>query len=146
MDEAPIDVLETSEQAALERAGVWLRERMQTNKNYQRLTAALITFRRCYAVAYRELQEALAAEEAPDPNAEDVIVQSAMHAAAQPFSEHDLMRGFIESVLPWLAEVIGRHSEVDEVAAQQAAQDAEKSRRERSVPIGFRHHHLDCDH
>jgi len=103
--------------------------------------SCLLTARRMYAVAAIELQRLLENErqEKTDlhPMVEDVLVQSAMHKAAEPFDENDLMEGLMVAVLPWLGHVVDSHNEADAAEAAIVAQKEEEDRLARPVPIGF---------
>lgn len=107
---------------------------------------SMVTFRRAYAVAYRELQELVADERAAGSGAarllpdmlEDFLIQYAMYQASKPFSEHTLMRDVVE-VFRWLATLVDRHNEADASEQVEAVQRADKERRSGAISIGFRH-------
>lgn len=106
----------------------------------KRLMGSMVAFRQAYAVAYRELQEILAKEgEGLHPMVEDLIVQSAMYESSKPFSEHVLMDGMVNTVLPWIADVIDAHTALDAEAERKAKIEAEEERTKTPIPIGFKH-------
>lgn len=132
-----------TEQEAFARAASWA-NKLQTKANYRAALATLIAARQLYAVVYTELQQLLEKEGAdqpewarPHPLTEDLFIQAAMHKASQPFSEHDLFQGMASVVMPYLAEVIDRHTEEDEKTAKLQQEEMEKERRARGIPIGF---------
>jgi len=102
-----------------------------------RIFNVLLSLRRAYVVAYSELQKML---DTPKDDAEyhplscDIIVQSAMHAAAKPFQEKQLFTGLHSAVLPWLQEKMAEHSKIEE----EQLLVLEQRRRETPVPLGFR--------
>jgi hypothetical protein len=110
---------------------------MKANDRYMRLIGSFITTRRMYVVFYRELQELLAKEENVPDLVEDYFVQSAIHYAAQPFNEHDLMQGFVDTVLPHIAEIVDSHVEKDKSAEIEETVKAEKERVDKPIPVGF---------
>lgn len=129
---------DTPEQSAVIEAG-GAAVRLIADPRYRQAHAAMIAFRQGYAVAYRELQTLLAAEPAgavPEMT-ESLLVDSAAWEASKPFSEHTLMRGMIETVLPWMATAVDAHSARDERAIRQEREEDEQARRVRPVPIGL---------
>ena len=98
---------------------------------------AMVAFRRAYAVAYRELQEHLQKQSDLHPMTEDLLIQSAMHTAAQPFDEKELVQGFVETVLPWTLKVLERHSSAAAAEREAALMAAEKERRSLPIPLSF---------
>lgn len=129
----------TEEQRAVAEASRDAAQLMAENEALRRLSGAMIAFRQCYAVAYRELQSLLEKEENLHPLTEDVIIGAAMYEASKPFDENRLMRGIADVVLPWLADVVDRHIETEQSESLKARVAAEESRRNRPVPIGFKH-------
>lgn len=106
-----------------------------------RIFNVLLSLRRAYVVAYAELQKML--DEPADDNPEqrkfhelscDIVVQSAMHAAAKPFKENQLFVGLTNAVIPWLQEKMAEHAKLEE----EQLLELEQKRRETPVPIGFR--------
>ena len=140
----------TPEQEATELAGEWYKEFVK-DEDFIAVIATMIGLRRTYAVAYRELQEraeVLAAEMTKKgrgtmpPMLVDYAVQHAMFQSSKPFDEHTLMRGMVETLMPWLATVIDRHTEVDEIANKEELDKQAEERkviRSAPVPIGFVH-------
>lgn len=130
----------TAEQVALREASDYVRRFLERREEAGRLVGAMVAFRQAYAVAYRELQGLFAAEkEPPHPLAEDLVVGAAMYEASKPFSEHTLMRGVVETVLPWLADVVDRHAAADAEEEVESRLAADLERRRRAVPLGFKH-------
>jgi len=134
------EVLATSdigeEQKALVLAGAWAKKLLD-KPEYLQLLGSLIAFRRCYAVAYRELQDLMKAEPKAHPMTEDYIIQAAMHKAAQPFNEKELMLGFAQTALPWIESVVVKHSAKDEALAHEELKAEEDARRNRPMPLPF---------
>lgn len=97
---------------------------------------AMIAMRRIYAVAYRELAGMVDAA-ALDPMTLDVLVGAAMHEAAQPFDERELMQKVVNAVMPWLARTVDKHLDADRDAARAEAREREEERRSRAIPLGF---------
>lgn len=112
--------------------------RLMEKESFRRLSGAMIAFRQCYAVAYQELQRLLEKEEV-HPMTEDVLIGAAMYEASKPFDENRLMHGIADVVLPWLADVVDRHIEVEQSEIMKAKIEAEEARKSRPVPIGFKH-------
>ena len=106
----------------------------------RQLIGSMIAFRQAYATAYRELQEQLAAEgEGLHPMVEDMIIQSSMYHSSKPFNEHELMQGIIETVLPWVADVIDKHSKIDMDEDKKAKIAEAEARAATPIPLGFKH-------
>lgn len=105
----------------------------------RRLLGAMVALRQAYAVAYREMQMCLATEKELPSLTEDTLVMAAVNEAGKPFNEHTLMQGLVDTVFPWIAEVIDRHNEADRLAAAQDEQIAIQERRATPLPIGFKH-------
>lgn len=101
--------------------------------------SAMTAFRRCYVVAYRELQKQLGTLPDAPPLLEDCLVGAAMYAAAKSFSEHDLMTSLLQSVLPWLGAVVDEHTKDEEATRAKVAQEADDLRRNLALPLCFRH-------
>lgn len=106
-----------------------------------RIFNVLLSLRRAYVVAYAELQKMLDVPSPEDPEKRqfhelscDIIVQSAMHAAAKPFEEKQLFVGLENAVLPWLREKMAEHARMEE----EQMLELEQRRRETPVPIGFK--------
>lgn len=145
MKDSPVETLEqllvtsglNESEKALVMAGAWAKKLLD-KPEYVQLLGSLIAFRRCYAVAYRELQDLLKTE-GPNvhPMTEDYIIQAAMHKAAQPFNEKELMLGFAQTALPWIEQVVVKHSEKDAIIAQEERKAEEDARRERPLPLPF---------
>lgn len=132
----------TPEQQAIAQAGSWANT-LQKKEAYRKSVAVLIAARQLYAVAYTELQSLLDKENQgpealhPHPLTGDVFVQSAMHFASRPFSEHTLIESMVHVVMPWLADVVDTHAAFDQKANAQILAELEKERRLRGVPVGF---------
>ncbi len=135
----------TPEQRAIGDAGEWAKKLVTTEPSLLQLSTAMIAFRRAYAVAYREMQEAIDAIRAKPEGQEmpeimcDFFAQFSMTAAAAPFNEHDLMQGIIREVLPWMATVIDRHSAHDAQKEREAVDEVEEARKAKPIPLGFQH-------
>lgn len=105
----------------------------------RKVIGSMLATRRLYATFYRELQELLENRENVHPLAEDFMVQAAMHKSAEPFSEHELMQGFVETMLPYVAEIIDKHSAKD-AEEERLRRDAwEEERRKRHIPLGLKY-------
>jgi hypothetical protein len=141
MNETPtIDVLGSDSKAAQWEQLATEYKTLLHDSKFVEATSAMITARRMYSVAYREMLGLIgvAGGEDPSPAAiqvADFAAQYAMFRAGKPFSEHELMRALIDVVLPWLTEVVDSHTESDE--NQLAAEEAE--RRRAPVPLPFPH-------
>jgi hypothetical protein len=155
MDEAVTEQAEASgtdsssglspDQRSIQAAGRLAAELMQ-RPEWRSLTAALVSMRQGYAIAYRELQRLCDGlrsgyEERgePMPLVEDFLIQYAMWEASKPFTEHDWWQSMFRSVLPWLADVIDQHAAAEEEEARAEQQRQEKERRARPLDIGFSH-------
>src|SRR5262245_27999168 len=138
----------SDEGLAAVRSGAWARKLMH-DAAVRKTLAAMIAFRRSYVVAYRELQRLVAEERQRHPTlhtqTEDALVMSAMHQAALPFSEHELMQGYASSVLPWLATTIDQHVTQEVAEEQERQRTAEEERRARPVPLGHPGLRIDLD-
>jgi hypothetical protein len=128
----------TEEQRALVAAAESVAPLMQ-QPEIRRVLGAFIAFRQAYALAYRELQDRLAAYPDLHPMAEDLLVQSSIAESNKPFDEHALMDGFINTVLPWAADVVDRHAAKEEVEVRTAKLEAQEAKRKTPIPIGFKH-------
>ena len=137
----------TATQEAIEKAAWWYNKLKDELPELAAVVGSMLAMRRAYAVAYREMNEILdkaredyakKGEEVP-ATVGDFAAQFAMYLASKPFSEHHLMQGMVETVMPWMAEVIDRHTaaeQKDELEAQLAENEARKTR---PVPIGLKH-------
>lgn len=128
----------TVEQRAVAEAGDRLRALMRQPR-FRAILNGMISARQQYALWYREWQEALAEEKDVPLLTEDLLVGAAMHRAAQPFTEHDLVQALISDTLPALADVIDKHTARDAEATLADRADKDKERRARALPIGFKH-------
>lgn len=146
LDETGLKVAEetqaiSAEDRAVLEARAYCQALLRRNDDALSVLGSIIAVRRTYQVLYHELQELLekeaAADRPPPQMAEDYLVHSAMHHAAQPFSEHDLMRGYVETVLPHIADIVDRHAKADEAAAREAERKEIEERPKRPVPLGF---------
>lgn len=135
------------DRVAIEEAGDWYKE-LSKEPRFKSAVAVMIGLRRAYAIALRELNdraEAGAVELAKrglgemPPTVPDFAVQYAMYVASKPFNEHDAMQGMVQTVLPWMAEVIDAHSDADERDSLEEQAARNEARRERPVPVGFQH-------
>lgn len=135
----------TEEQRAVEDAGRFAMQLLKEEDIFG-ATHAMICMRQGYIVAYREYQELVARKrqlaeekgEALPVMAEDFLVQYAMWQATKPFNEHQFMDLLLKTAMPWLGEVIDRHSGEDERQTQEDHDAAEQARRSTPVPIGFK--------
>lgn len=128
----------TEEQRAFITAGAWSRVVVQ-RAAVKGAVAAMIAARQLYALAYAELQKALAeVRPAPHPLTEDLVVQSAMHEAAKPFDQNALIQSFPAAVLPWLADVADAANAADANAALAEMDQLDAERRATPLDVGFR--------
>jgi len=128
----------SAEERAMLLARAFCQGLLKENEEARQLAGCLIATRRMYAVFYRRLQELLDTRAGCPPLAEDYFVQSLMHQAAQPFNEQDLMQGFVDTVLPYIATVVDVHLTADARAEREAREAAEVARQGKPVPLGFR--------
>lgn len=139
----------TPAQVALEACGDWYKKLVAEKPEFVAAVATMINLRRAYAVVYRELNEIVddvRETEAAKPAGGDVpqtlvdfAVQYAMYVASKPFDEHAVMNGMIETVLPCMAEVVDKHTKVDQKEALDERATENEKRRTRPVPIGLKH-------
>jgi hypothetical protein len=139
----------TPAQRALELCGKWYERLAGDAPRVLTAVASMMALRRAYAVAYRELHDAVGEhqaelDKAPAPEkipAEfaDFAVQYAMYLASKPFNEHDLMEGVIGTLLPWLGDVVDRHTEADTAAAIEEKVRQNEERRATPLPLSFKH-------
>src|SRR4029077_4495629 len=132
--------IDQEDRAALE-ARAYCQELLKRDDDALHLLGSLIAVRQTYAVLYRELQQLLEREEAAGravPQlAEDYLIQCAMHRASQSFDEHELMQGFVDTVLPHVATIVDSHAQGDETAVREAMEQELKDRAKRLIPLGF---------
>lgn len=135
----------TPQQRAIRDAGT-LAEHLLKEPEWQQVFQTLVTLRQGYAIIYRKLQEMCSVlhekfekrgEEMP--LIEDFLIQYAAYQASIPFTEHQWMNYLINSMLPFLADVIDKHTEEDEKDAREEARQADEDRRNRPIPLGFKH-------
>lgn len=111
----------------------------------RRTIGAMIAIRRMYAVAYRELEDCVTAfrEKVGEDNAPavltDFLVQLAMSQSAASFDEHTLMQGIAETLLPWLADVVDRHTAEDAKEQREEMEKVREARRNSDIPLPFRY-------
>lgn len=137
----------TPSQEALELCGYWYGKLKEDMPELAVVVGTMIGLRRAYAVAYREMQDLIErAREAYAKKGEEVPVtladfatQFAMYLSSKAFSEHDMMRGMLETVLPCLTEAVDRHTEADQKEELDAQLAENEARKTRPVPIGFKH-------
>jgi len=132
----------TKEQRELEACNAAYKRVAAADPAFLQAVSTMIALRRGYAVAYRELMtiiEAAAKEQNVPDTLADFSAQYAMYAASKPFNEHVVMQGFLEVVMPWLADVIDKHTKADkdEELAAKAAYNA--ARKDRPIPIELKH-------
>lgn len=136
----------TPEQRVIQDAGAWA-NRLLTDQALQNLLWSMVSARRIYAVAYRELQDTIEKKteefektgEIVSPALSDFLVQYAMYLASTPFNDHQLMADVHTHLLPWVARTVDKHVEHDQQAATAAREQAEAERRQAAVTLPFRH-------
>lgn len=132
--------VKTEDQRAIEACAACYTRLAETHPRVAQTVGSMIGIRRIYAVALRELQEALA-EAGEDVPVEmvDFCVGLAMYRASEAFDEHELMQGVADTILPWLASTVDKHtiSAHAEAVAERARINEE--RKARPLPVGFRH-------
>lgn len=132
----------TDEQRAIQKAGQHLAVLMR-DKAFEDVIKSMISFRQAYAVAYRELEERVTKYVETKGEAivglDNFAVQYAMYEAGKPFSEHVLMRGIIDHVLPWLTTVVDQHTQDDENEAVLERKRLDEERRAKPLTVGFSH-------
>jgi len=139
----------SSEQQALQLCGTWYERVRDMNPKFAETMAAIIGLRRMYAVAYRELLEqvqitqaqldtAAAGERLPEELA-DFAIQYSAWMAGKPFDEHSLMESVVHTMLPWFADVVDKHVQVEQQEALHAMEVRNEKRRNTPVPIGLKH-------
>lgn len=139
----------TSAQLALENCGDWFHRLATEAPRVLTAVASMMALRRAYAVAYRELQDGITDAQAGldlqdrgeviPPEFADFAVQYAMYMASKPFNEHELMAGVVDTLLPWMADVVDRHTEADQAAAVEDTVKANEERRATPLPLSFKH-------
>lgn len=140
-DPLPVPIIgETPEEVAYIEAAATVDKLMAESDDVRRITGCLVATRRLYATFYRELQDLLEGVPDKSPLTEDFIVQAAAHSAAEAFSEHELMQGFVQTMLPYIADIVDRHTDKDKKDEQTRYEQVEADRRARNVPIGFKHY------
>lgn len=139
----------TREQRALEVCGKWYERFKELNPHLVETVASMVGLRRAYAVAYRELLEAVdvgqlkldeqkQGEEIPKEFG-DFCIQYAMWLASKPFNEHDMMEGITGTILPWIANVVDKHTEADQAEAVAHKAELNEKRRSTNLPVGLKH-------
>lgn len=126
----------TDEQKAISAASAQV-ETLLRNPAYALVYTAMVTFRRCYRVAYGELQDLLAKEENVEGMTEDLLVGAVLCSDQEEFSEHELVQGLTRTVLPWMGAVIDRHTGEDVQIYLEDQKTAEEERRNQPIPLGF---------
>lgn len=130
-------------QKEIEQCGETYRQLIDSHPELIDLVACLIAFRRCHAVAYREMHDLLlritAAGITVPPLFADFVTMLFLEQADRPFDTHELMSGMVDVVTKWMANTMDRHTAADEAEAQAAQQKELADRLSASVPIGFRY-------
>ncbi len=135
----PLPETATEEQRQVHAAGDYVARLVNREPRLTGLLAALVNFRRCAAVAYRELHAILEAQGDAPQLAADYVVLLALHEAAAPFSEHTLVQELTGLAMPWLAETIDSHTAQDEQDQLARAVLADAERRARPIDTGLAH-------
>lgn len=138
---------ETPEQKEMKACGRHLKAIAADNPDINALIATMTAARRCYIIAYQELNAALEEAAAKNGNPVDPVpatikdyaAQIAMYVATKPFSEHDVVKGMIEVVMPVLATIVDRHTVSEEEEAKQELAKANDERRSSPIPIDLKH-------
>lgn len=127
--------------AAVELCGEQL-EKLLHREEFALAIGAMHCLRQMYVVALRELHDQVAAlnkdkpeEDLLHPGLVDFATQYAMYQASKPFNEHHLMRMVGETLLPFMGEVIDKHSDEDATTAAKEQATNAIARQERLVPI-----------
>lgn len=110
------------------------------------LVQSLVTFRRGYTIAYRELQELLDNKrksleekgESFNNFIEDFLIQYSMYEASKAFNEHNFMRELVRSVMPCIATIVDKHSKEEDKAFAEERINIDTERRVRKIPLGFK--------
>lgn len=132
-----VDDGSTPEQKAIKEASVEANKLMK-DEAILAAVKSLITFRRGYTIVYTELQNMIASKgENVNPMVEDFLVQYAMYEASKPFNEHQFMQGMIGVVMPYMAEIVDKHSAAEKQQQLDDRYVADEARRKLSIPIGF---------
>jgi hypothetical protein len=136
-----VSVQGSDEHTAVETASAVVQELIKKDA-YRQLVGSMVAFRRAYAVCYRQMQDLLAAEpEGTIPTmVEDIFIGVSASESAKPFDENALMKGIVETVLPWLADTVNAHTDTDEAEEKIIKDAAEERRRLSPIPLGFTHH------
>lgn len=108
-----------------------------TKKSYQALFQTLLTARRLYVVAYRELQQQLTKEPDLPGQTEDLLVQAAAHAGAKPFDERAVVEDLLQGTGPWLATLVDEHLRADQAAQRQARQETLEERKAKAFTLAY---------
>ena len=143
--------------------GVLVRHLINHREDVKLTFAVMLFSRQLYAVGMKDLEyklegfsekekqrlynQALKAEEvAPeegDPTAaevfeliEEALVQTCRHAAAQAFTEEQLIPAFTKVVQPWFEKTLVAHIKKEQAAKQAHWDELEKLRKARPVPLG----------
>lgn len=98
---------------------------------------AMVVFRKCYAVAYRALQNALAAQEGLPQLTEDALAHAAAFHASVPFSEPALVEELSTQTLLWMATLVKVHLEHDREEDRKARLEEVEARRRQPVNTGL---------
>lgn len=121
--------------AEWEKAGAQARAFM-TKDSFREVIGSMLAFRQGYVMAYNALQRLLDRETDVHPLVADVLVQSAAHGAAQAFDEQILLKGYQETVFPWMLRTVAQHNAEDREELKKQFEAEEEARRQRDVPIG----------
>jgi hypothetical protein len=106
-------------------------------QDIKQAVGSLIAARQLYSMARAGLEELLVAEGDDAPSLEEVFLHAVNQAALQPFEEAVLIRGFQETVFPWMIETYKAHTEAERATAAGERVEAERERRATAVPVGL---------
>ena len=110
-----------------------------SNEGLRQVVGAMLASRQLYAMALHDMDvrvEALDEDEEEKDQLREIFISSAASQAANPFSENELFQGMEETVMPWMKDVAGEHTVLEERMRREEIQSAEKERREKDVKIG----------
>ena len=128
------------------------------NTSFGRLVASMLASRQLYAMCLYELEmlcdetnfvQATRVKDEPDLEVakslpdnqmtmlKEILINSAAVQAQQPFDENVLFNGMVDTVFPWMQEVVQKHTKLQQEQQKKQHEEIEKARVASEVSLGI---------
>jgi len=124
----------------------------QENVDYQLLLSGMLASRQLYAMCLYELErlcdrtdfkkvvrfensQTVGLTNEQQVLFKEILINSAATQAQQPFDENQLLRGLVQTVIPWIQDTVTKHNEQQDKQNKQHARDEEERRVQRPINV-----------